>query len=335
MPIEGVSNVVRIPRMGKIRLGTKVEKPGKSPYPQAADHFVCPPEVQALFGEKPTELEIMFPVEDAEEFAQQWLRAYSLTQGLVCIGDGVISRRKIDLATGGIAGHETRDWEWQEGLPCDPQECPEYGAKRCRRVMNLQFLLPKVPGLGVWQIDTSSYYSIVNINSMIKLVRNLCGRVSFIPLTLCLGPIQVTPPGMTKKTVYVMHIKQEVKLTDLLRAAQQEPARLLMPEPESDEPPEDLYPDEVIDEEEQPQPDYLAAWTEVMELVKELDPDEQRIKEWWQKAYQLEVVREDFTRHLKYPPQKFGGDMIVAFRDRLKETKDVQLQAARQGSMQF
>jgi hypothetical protein len=238
-----------MPRLGKIRLGVKIEGQGKSPYPKATDFFVCPPEVQDVFGEKPKELQIMFPTEEPEQFAQQWLRAYSLTQGLVCIGDGAISKRKIDLATGGIAGHETKDWEWRNGLPCDPQDCPEYIRKRCRRVMNLQFLIPQVEGLGVWQIDTSSFYSIVNINSMIKLVKNLCGRVSFIPLTLCLGPIEVTPPGMTKKTVHVMHINQDIKLAELQQWGQREPTKALLPEPDVDEPPEDLFPNEIINSE--------------------------------------------------------------------------------------
>ena len=105
-------------------------------------------------------------------------------------------------------------------------------------------------GLGVWQIDTTSFYSIVNINSMIKLVKNLCGRVSFIPLTLCLGPLEVTPPGMTKKTVHVMHINQDIKLAELQQWGQREPTKALLPEPDATEPPEDLFPDAVIDDSE-------------------------------------------------------------------------------------
>jgi hypothetical protein len=30
MPIEGVSDIVRMPRLGKIRLGVKVEQPGRA-----------------------------------------------------------------------------------------------------------------------------------------------------------------------------------------------------------------------------------------------------------------------------------------------------------------
>ncbi len=254
MPIEGISNIVRMPRLGKIHLGIKVEKPGKHPYPQATDYFVVPEEVAAVFGPEPKELEIMFPTEEPGQFAQQWLRAYSMTQGLVCIGDGVTSRRKVDKKTGAMASHETKDWEWREGLSCDPQDCPEYMAKRCRRVMNLQVLIPKVPGLGVWQIDTSSFYGIVNVNSMITLLKGI-GRCSFIPLKLCLGPIQVTPPGQTKKTVHVMHFKEDMTWAEMARLIQTAPPQAILsqgvipPEPEVEEPPGDLFPPEVLAEE--------------------------------------------------------------------------------------
>ncbi len=246
-PIEGISDVVRMPRLGKIHLGIKVERPGKRPYPKATDYFVVPSEVAEFYGEQPKELSIMFPTEDSSQFSQQWLRAYSTTQGLVCIGDGQTSRRKVDVATGAMAGHETEQWEWIDGLPCDPQECDQYMAKRCRRVMNLQFLLPDVSGLGVWQIDTTSFYSILNINSMVKLLKGILGRCSMLPLTLVLGPIEVSPPGIKTKTVHVMHLKQDIKLSALAQIAQLPPAKVLLAEPYTDEVPLDLFPEEVLD----------------------------------------------------------------------------------------
>jgi len=242
MPIRGVSNVMRLPRLGKIKLGTIVGEGDRS-YPQAADHFICPTEVSQVYGAAPTELEVLFPVEDPSIFAQQWLRAYSKTQGLICIGDGISCRQKVDTKTMKPASHETEKWEWTEGLICDPQECPLYAKKHCRRVMNLQFLLPHVPGLGVWQIDTTSFYSIVNINSMLELVRSLCGRVAMVPLTLCIGPIEVSPPGIKKKTVYILHLKQDIRLADLQRVALTPGAQVLLPEPDVEEPPSDLFPD--------------------------------------------------------------------------------------------
>lgn len=254
MPIDNLSDRVRIPRLGKIHLGIKATSPKTgAEYPKATDYFVVPDEVEAVYGKTPRELDIMFPVEDLEQFAPQFLRAYSQTQGLVCIGDGIKARRKLDIETGKMASSKTENWTWSE-MTCNAQECPEYSAKKCRRVLNLLFLLPKVSGLGAWQIDTSSYNSIININSMAKMLKGILGRCSMIPLTLVLKPQDVSPSGMKKKTVYVLDIKQDIKLADLAQMAQLPPSKMLLPEV-TDEIPEDLYTTSQLGEEPPPEQD--------------------------------------------------------------------------------
>ena len=169
-PIKGISDARWVPRLGRIRLGLKIEPEQGNPYPRPVDYFVCPPEVQAVFGEKPKELRIMFPVEDAEKFAQTWYRCYSQTWGLICRGNGDTADRSFDTATGALAGKGTQQVKRSE-VTCPGPKCPEIHKRQCRPVMSLLFLLPEVPGLGVWQIDTSSIYSIKNINSGIDLAR--------------------------------------------------------------------------------------------------------------------------------------------------------------------
>ena len=68
MSIKGVSDIRRLPRLGKIRLGIKEtsSKTGNE-YPKSVDYFVCPLEVQAVYGEKPRMLDIVFPAEDIED----------------------------------------------------------------------------------------------------------------------------------------------------------------------------------------------------------------------------------------------------------------------------
>ena len=80
MAIKGLSDVVRLPRLGKIRLGERVVNEGGKEHPRATEHFVAPPEVQAVYGAAPTSLEIMFPVEDQGVFASQFYRSYSRDQ---------------------------------------------------------------------------------------------------------------------------------------------------------------------------------------------------------------------------------------------------------------
>lgn len=253
-PIKGISEARWIPRLGRVRLGIKVEPEQGNPYPRPVKYFVCTPEVQAVFGAEPTELRIMFPVEDEQKFAPQWYRCYSQTWGLICRGNGEVADRSFDLHTGALASRATKETVRRE-VPCPGPKCPEVQKRQCRPVMSLLFLLPEVPGLGVWQLDTSSFYSIRNINSGIDLARELCGRVAMVPLQLSRVPMQVTPEGEKKKTIHILFLSSHVALADIQRAAALPPGRvLLVPDtPEEDPAPEDLYPTEVLEKAEAPE----------------------------------------------------------------------------------
>lgn len=265
-PIDKVSDIRRMPRLGKLRLGIKVEPEGKNPYPRATDYFVVPDEIKQYVGDRPKKLNIVFPSEDKDKFAQQWLRCYSFTQGLVCKGTGIKATRKIDVETGDIARSITQEWVFKDDWGCNPDTCEQYLEKQCRRVMNLLFMMPDVPGLGCWQLDTTSFYSIVNINSCIDLIRTICGRISFIPLNLSLEPLEVTPPGITKKTVHVLTIRSEVKLADIQRLGLTPPERIMLPALQEEEPPEDLFPEEKV----------VAAEAKKEEEAPPAEPEEEK-----------------------------------------------------------
>ncbi len=204
-PIKGLSEKRRLPRLGKIHLGVKAKNARGTEYPRMVDYFVCPPEVQAVFGEKPKELKILIPVEDEDKWASQYYRCYCRSRGLVCKGDGETCTRMVDVKTGELADGETKEAVMKE-MECRGRECADYGV-RCKEVMNLQFLLPEVPGLGVWQIDTSSVNSIKNINSTANLLRLLYGRVSMIPLLLTVEQLEVNGPEGKKKKVSVLNLR--------------------------------------------------------------------------------------------------------------------------------
>jgi len=249
MPVKGLSDQIRLPRLGKIRLGVKVSG-AMSSYPKQVDYFVCPEAVRNVYGERPGELRILFPNEDEGKWASQFYRCYSRQRGLVCKGDGERASALVDENTDCLATANSISACLKE-IDCDLPTCPYYG-KQCRRVMNLQFLLPDVPGLGVWQIDTSSYWSITNVNSAVRLVRQLCGRVGMIPLTLKLQPHEVQPEG-EKKTVYVLNLDTQCTLVDMLAYARSPvpesgmaESGVVLPAPDV-EPPDDLFPPEVLD----------------------------------------------------------------------------------------
>ncbi len=99
MAIKGLKEQRRLPRLGKIRLGEKALSQKGNPYPKATDYFVCPPEVQAVYGPQPRELDVMFPVEDEDVFLNVWYKCYGSGTGLLCKGDGEVATR-VDRETG-------------------------------------------------------------------------------------------------------------------------------------------------------------------------------------------------------------------------------------------
>lgn len=249
-PIHGLTERRRLPRLGKIHLGVKVANAKGVSYPKAVDYFVVPPEVAKFHGEKPKQLPIMFPINDEEAFASQYYRAYTRTRGLVCKGDGISANRMIDEATktadpetgeitGAIATAQAKEIEWVQNITCPGTHCPYYEKGECREIMNLQFLLPQVPGLGIWQLDTSSYNSILNVNSSLALIRQIFGTVAGIPLYLTVEPTEVSPDGK-KKTVYILNVRSPATLGQLARTKGQ-PMIALLPQGD-DEIPDLLFP---------------------------------------------------------------------------------------------
>ncbi len=251
MPISGLTEKRRLPRLGKIRIGEKVANAsGSGEHPKALDYFSLneknPPELneafKKIYGDKPKSLKIVFPVENDAVFASQWYKAYSNTRGLICKGDGVKAWQLVDLETGTISNRDSREVTMKE-VVCKGQGCSLYQEKRCSEVLNLQFLLPDVPGIGVWQIDSGSYNSIVNINSQVELVRSVIGHIAGVSLDLVLEPMEVTADGR-KKTVHVLNLKLNKTLKELTGEPKlqiEAPASII---PEPDDAPDDNLPDE-------------------------------------------------------------------------------------------
>lgn len=63
---------------------------------------------------------------------------------------------------------------WAE-RPCDPNTCPEYQAGECKLGGTIQFFIPGIPGLGIWILPTTSWYSLVRIKSALEAVAGLTG----------------------------------------------------------------------------------------------------------------------------------------------------------------
>ncbi len=201
--IRGLSNKRRLPRLGKIRLGVKVRNPTTgNEHPTETSYFVVPPEVAKIYGEKPTALDIMFPINDPGRVFPQAFKWYGSGRGLKCIGNGETAMRLND---------KTRDMEQRE-CPCEHlnHDC---GPRAC-----LQIMLPKVNMGGVYQIDSGSWNSMVDLNSYFDYLTALIGRFAMVQLTLRREPKQIQgPTGL--KTHYPLKLE--------LTATQEEVDQLL------------------------------------------------------------------------------------------------------------
>jgi hypothetical protein len=319
MPIKGVSEIVRLPRLGKIRLGIKNETDEGIPYPSPTDHFVCPDEVKKVFGEKPKELRIMFPTEDETQWASQYYRCYSETGSLLCRGDGEMAVARVETFEREGNSKEKIITKLLE-MPCNPDRCPIHKQGYCRRVMNLQFLLPDCPGFGVYQLDTTSFYSIVNINSSLELIRGTCGRLSMIPLSLKLVEQEVQPEGI-KKMVRVLSLTAPYSFAEIQRYARIPPNQVLLMPPPDSEAPDDLFPEEILKSAE-PTREPLRhcthldkalteLWDRVKSRVWRLDIRDSQIADWFRRNYRLDVRLGDFD--FVEPPPNITAESLEHF----------------------
>ena len=269
MPIVGLTDrPPMMPRLGKIHLGKMVKHENGNEYPRATPHFVFETDhaeelrrqraqqLVAIYGEAPTELPIVLPADSEDIVADTNYKAYGATRSLVCKGDGITARRLVDPSDlvsdndgrpyAPIAGPNAQNTQWVSGLRCPGEECEYYGRTKgagCNRMMNLQVMLPDAPGVGTYQIDSTSLHSILNIYSGMTLVRSLFGRVSGIPLSLSLEPREVAPDGR-RKTVHVLHLRSTQTLRQVAASAERHVKMLEagVPQAPSDEPSDLLYP---------------------------------------------------------------------------------------------
>jgi hypothetical protein len=246
MTIKGFSEPKRIPRVGKIYLGMKTQNDNGKTYPTATDYFLVRSDgvntsdgaaeaFYKAYGPEPREITVAFPSDDPDNFMPQYLASYRGGGGrheLWCKGDGIVARR-----ADGAGGYTE--------MQCEYRDCPIFQEGKCKELTRLLFLLPEVEGIGVWELDTTSYHSAQNLVSSIQLIRQLTrGKIAMIPLKLRVVPKVVNPDGRTK-TIYVLDLKLEnIKLMDLLNRIPQlgvdEPMQLVEPI-NHNEMPDDLY----------------------------------------------------------------------------------------------
>lgn len=219
--IHGLSDRRRLSRLGKVRLGVMVQGASGKAHPKATDYFVVDEVIQDVYGERPKELPILFPVDDPQVIFPQELKMYR-TAGLWCAGDAQKARR----------------WNDKGDLMEIACPCAFLDEGKCSPVATLNFLLPDVPGVGVWQLTTSNKRSIVALNSSLESFSRTFGGLAGIPFTLKLEPESLqrfdeAKKGMVKQTLHVLRLDSAFTLRQLVEWRQKigQPVAALMPMP--------------------------------------------------------------------------------------------------------
>ncbi|OGM09081.1 hypothetical protein A2Z67_03800 [Candidatus Woesebacteria bacterium RBG_13_36_22] len=168
--IKGLSDRRRLPRLDSIRLGIK-KKSAKTgaEYPCEVDYFVVPDKIKEIYGDKPISLDVMIPINEIDAVFPAAYKYYGSSRGLICQGNGEKAYR---------VNAETKEMEDVE-CPCEHLE-----SGKCKQSATLMVILPKVSVGGVYQIRTSSFNSIVDIQSGLDYISALLGRFAMVPLTL-------------------------------------------------------------------------------------------------------------------------------------------------------
>jgi hypothetical protein len=280
--IKGFKRYAYLPRLGKIRLGIKqVSKKTGNEYPTEVDYFVCPPEVQKIYGEKPKILDIMFPSEDPTVVIPFCYKSYGSNQKIKCRGDGE-SAIFFDL--------ESKEMK-ERICPCEALE-----QKKCDKRGHLMVILPRISLAGVYQIDTGSGVNINRILDTMAYWQGMIGRCKCIPLILERIPEKISNPDGKMQTHYPFKFGSLLN-TDSLNVAIENNRKILAIEYKVSPPKEDGQlddtPIQIIEDEET----ISSEKTPDLELRKTFDKVYQNFinpkaktptieeKEWLKSAY--------------------------------------------------
>lgn len=248
MPIKGMSERIRIPQAGKIRLG--IRDPQRGNAPREVDYFILDPQTgnaqydadlaarfKRIYGEEPKAIRAMFPPAPIDDVFPQWFKRYG-SKGkasiMQCRGDGEVAWALHEKYTEGLEKLPSfGEREAQIGMvkvACAGNACPYAIAKKCHPVGQLRVILPEVEFTQTWQISTGSWHSMVNINSAIKWLQALCGRHFLIPFTLVREPKEIhDAEGGTSRTHYVLNVdKSSIQSSELSKALQVDPTKMLL-----------------------------------------------------------------------------------------------------------
>ncbi len=184
------NNIKKIPIIGKIKVGEKVEKNGKS-IPVSYDYFIADGNYKHLFEKQfhqKNSLDIVFVSDDPSECCVEQMEIRK-GKKLYAKGDGV----NFEVWDSSSQKYVLRNTENEPGLI---QEIEKECNSEFQEVLSLYFLILGINEVfGVWKFSTKGKESsIPAIVSSFDMVLQVAGRIKFIPFTLSVEKVKSQKP---------------------------------------------------------------------------------------------------------------------------------------------
>lgn len=152
----------------------------------------------------------------------------------VIVPTGQILSMAYELWSGGGCQRRCNGVALDDGQPCVCPEDPEerhalaQQGKACKLTTRLSVWLPRVPGIGVWRLESHGYYAAVELPGAAEILQAATEMGKPLPATLRIASRVVKRDGKTNQFI-VPVLDLNVSVADMfaLNAAEQEPPRVI------------------------------------------------------------------------------------------------------------
>lgn len=223
---ENGAALEKLPVAIKVAIGEAPTDEDENSSPRALFHFVFKrrtmrgqlvywepaPDIAEVFGDKPTELAVIFLHDDPREVCPSeyalWTRKGRLCHGeLVQISDGNAPCYEMRAIRRTAEHPEGESWPgnhlYSEGpkkgqrIECCGEGCPELESGKCGPSGDLYFILEKFPSLGaICRLHTGSKTSVPNLSNAVAQLHSWNGgRLKWVKATLKVRPELRWHPG--------------------------------------------------------------------------------------------------------------------------------------------
>ncbi|HAV42573.1 TPA: hypothetical protein DCX15_00950 [bacterium] len=257
--IKDFRRVPRFPVLGIIKLGKKAtNQKGKAL--EEVNYFIVPPEIETVYGDRPTRLDILFPSEVRQVVIPMSYKRFAMTKTgkarMMCFGDGQESLR-----------YDKESNSLKEGTcPCE-----EEVSGKCRISATLNIILPKVSVGGVYQINTASSWNINRTLDYMEYLQAIADGCTDIPVILERTPMELPSRQGGLQTHHLFRFNCALTLDQLMKVRERRRGRGLN---QIEHRQEDIIPIPAIKDERNQVKPYLIESTQATQTIQSTQVDQ-------------------------------------------------------------